>query len=199
MAPAESKIEIRQRLRQCRRELSADAREKAAEAVATRLAHTRLFHQSRDIAYYLPADGELDTAAIAEHLHHSHKHGYLPVLSRIGHDRLWFALAKTDARFGENRYGILEPRVPARELVRAQALDLILLPLVGFDTRGHRLGMGGGYYDRSLAFLRARQHWRRPRLIGLAFECQKLAAVPHDDWDVPLDAIVTETALYGEI
>jgi 5-formyltetrahydrofolate cyclo-ligase len=72
----------------------------------------------------------------------------------------------------------------------------LLLPLVGFDETGNRLGMGGGYYDRTLSYLRQRKHWRRPRLVGIAHECQKVDALAPSPWDVPLDMIVTEERVY---
>ena len=93
-----------------------------------------------------------------------------------------------------NRYGIPEPMDTQPR--SARQLDLLLIPLVGFDSAGHRLGMGGGYYDATLAFLRHRRHWRKPRLLGVAYECQKVEALPHDPWDMPLDAVLTERRLY---
>lgn len=93
-----------------------------------------------------------------------------------------------------NRFGIPEPA--GTTVFRARQLDLLLMPLVGFDTAGHRLGMGGGFYDATLAYMRQRRHWRKPRLIGVAFECQRVTALPHDPWDMPLDAVLTEKRLY---
>ena len=95
-----------------------------------------------------------------------------------------------------NRYGIPEPRVSARELMKAEDLDLVLLPLVAFDKRGNRLGRGVGFYDKTLAFLHRRRHLRKPHLLGLAHDFQRLSAVPTDDWDVPLDGVVTDRAVY---
>ena len=76
-------------------------------------------------------------------------------------------------------------------------LDLVLVPLVGFDARGHRLGMGAGLYDRHFAFLRQRRAWRRPLLIGLAFEAQKVVRLAEEAHDVQLDGVVTERGVYG--
>jgi 5-formyltetrahydrofolate cyclo-ligase len=80
--------------------------------------------------------------------------------------------------------------------VRAQELDLILMPLVGFDDRGNRLGMGGGFYDRSLEFLRHRQHWRKPHLLGIAYDFQRVNGLTADPWDVPLQGVITDQAVY---
>src|SRR5690606_7992459 len=93
-----------------------------------------------------------------------------------------------------NRFGILEPNQAAQS-IDIQQLDLILLPLVGFDAQGRRLGMGGGYYDRSLAFKKVYKKLG-PKLIGLAHAIQQVDALTVDIWDVPLDAIVTDKKLF---
>ncbi len=191
-----AKTELRAQLRERRRALAPDARELAATQLATQLLDTRAFRASHHVACYLPSDGEIDTLAVIQHIRRLGKQCYLPVLSRLSHDRLWFAPAAPGVALVVNRFGIPEPAVPTRMLVRAQALDLLLLPLVGFDTHGHRLGRGGGFYDRSLEFLRHRRCWRKPHVIGLAYDFQKVAALPRDAWDIPLNAIATDQAVY---
>jgi 5-formyltetrahydrofolate cyclo-ligase len=94
-----------------------------------------------------------------------------------------------------NAFGILEPAVTIRATPVTQ-LDMVVLPVVGFDRRGNRLGMGAGFYDRALRRrLDPARQWRRPRLVGVAFACQELASIPTSTWDVPLDLIVTERGL----
>jgi 5-formyltetrahydrofolate cyclo-ligase len=95
-----------------------------------------------------------------------------------------------------NRYGIPEPSRRTGRQRNAQGLDVLVLPLVGFDGDCNRLGMGGGYYDRSLSYLSQRRHWRRPHLIGVAHECQRVPHVPVCPWDMPLDLVVTERGVY---
>ena len=95
-----------------------------------------------------------------------------------------------------NRFRILEPRVNISRQRKVWALDLVLLPLVGFDDAGGRLGMGGGFYDRSLAYLARRQSWRKPTLLGLAHECQKVDRLAQASWDVPLAGTVTDKHWY---
>lgn len=164
--------------------------------LAAHLAATRWFRASRRVAAYLAADGEIDPAAAVDRLRRARRQIYLPVLSPLRHDRLWFTRVDHDTPLTRNRLKIWEPRATPREWRRAQALDLILLPLVAFDDAGNRIGMGGGFYDRSLAFLRGRRHWRRPYLVGLAHELQRVRRLTPEPWDVPLDGIVTDAAIY---
>ena len=91
------------------------------------------------------------------------------------------------------RYGILEPGQGIAMSVRR--LDVLLMPLVGFDAQGHRIGMGKGYYDRALAFRNRRRTRERPLLVGLAFECQRVDALPARPHDIPLDRLVTEAGV----
>lgn len=190
------KSDLRQNLRARRRALSADEQRQAARRLAVNLTGTRLFLTSRRVACYLPNDGEIDSAPVIEHIRRLRKTLYLPVLSRLSHDRLWFAEAGPKTGLARNRFGIPEPVVQSRDLVRAQELDLILLPLVGFDDRGNRLGMGGGFYDRSLEFLRHRNHWRKPHLLGIAYDFQRVNGLAADPWDIPLQGVVTDQAVY---
>lgn len=106
------------------------------------------------------------------------------------------SLQKNDALI-TNRFGIDEPDTPLHQTTRSYGLDLVLMPLVAFDIEGNRLGMGKGYYDRTLKFLHLRRHWRKPRLVGIAYELQKFEQLPKQAWDIPLDAIVTEKAVYN--
>jgi len=186
---------LRRRLRRARLELSQHQQREHAEAVCQRLLGNGLLHAAKRIALYLPLSGELDPLPIQARLQ-GHRHWYLPVLRQHAPGRLWFVRFETGSALKHNRFGILEPVAHHRRIVPPQGLDLILMPLVGFDAQCHRIGMGAGFYDRSLAFLRGRQHWQRPRLIGLAHECQRLDAIEPEPWDLPMDAVVTECALY---
>ena len=190
------KSDLRRTLRAKRQLLSAEDQKLAARALAAHVAGTRLFLANRRIACYLPNDGEIDTGRVIEHIRRLRKILYLPVLSPLAHDRLWFAETKPDTKLVPNRFGIPEPAVPTRSLVRAQELDLILMPLVGFDDRGNRLGMGGGFYDRSLEFLRHRTRWRKPQVLGIAYDFQRINGLAPDPWDIPLQGVITDRAVY---
>ncbi|MEA3639647.1 MAG: 5-formyltetrahydrofolate cyclo-ligase [Lamprobacter sp.] len=186
---------LRRRLRRARRALTQPEQREHAEAVCQRLISSGLLHAARRIAFYLPLHGELNPMPIRERLP-GRRRWYLPVLRQHAPGRLWFVRFDAQSRLQRNRFGILEPVVHQRRIVPPQGLNLILVPLVGFDAECHRIGMGAGFYDRSLAFLGSRQHWQRPRLIGLAHECQRVEAIEPEPWDRPMDAIVTEQALY---
>lgn len=182
-------------MRKKRRELSPQRQRCHAEAVAGHIVNHPLFHCTHRIACYLPANGEIDPIHIMEAAWRRGKHVYLPVLSALGHSLL-FAPYHPNSDLKKNRYGILEPSTPLRHCLRARHLQLILMPLVAFDSRGNRLGMGGGYYDRSLAFRRHQKNRKSPKLIGLAHDFQRVAQLPFEAWDVPLDAIVSERRIY---
>jgi 5-formyltetrahydrofolate cyclo-ligase len=187
---------LRRELRARRNALAPPDQARAARELAARLVAMRLVRVSRRIALYLPNDGEIDPQPLMQRLWRMRKTCFLPILSRLTHDRLWFAPYTPDTPLALNRFAIREPQVPARAWVRAQELDLVLLPLVAFDARGNRLGMGGGFYDKSLAFLRGRRLWRKPQLIGLAYDFQRVAELTACAWDVPLQAAATERAIY---
>jgi 5-formyltetrahydrofolate cyclo-ligase len=155
-----------------------------------------LVRNSHRIAIYLPVNGEMDPRPLMDYLWSMGKTLYLPILVNFSERRLWFSAYTPGDPLVYNRYGIPEPgRVHVRR-IRTVALDLVLLPLVAFDAMGHRLGMGGGYYDHCFAFINRRSHWRKPRLMGLAYEFQRLPLIEPEPWDVPLDAIATEQQVY---
>jgi 5-formyltetrahydrofolate cyclo-ligase len=191
-----SRNELRRTLRAQRRALSVSEQEQAAARAAIHLSGTRRFRSAKHVAVYLASDGEIDTWPIIERCREFGKTVYLPVLRHLGGDRLWFVPFRSDTPLTLNRFGIPEPVPAPRELFDARDLDLVVMPLVGFDVLGNRLGMGGGFYDRSLAFLRHRNSWIKPRLIGLAHELQRVEQLDHKEWDVPLDAVVTDTTVY---
>jgi 5-formyltetrahydrofolate cyclo-ligase len=183
----------RQAIRSQRRALSPLERKSRSDALCTQLFRQPVFRSARNIALYLPSDGEVDTASIIGRCWTEGKKVYLPVLVPFLDNSLWFARYKPDTRLVSNRFGIPEPQSVHRQRVKPLALDLVLTPLVGFDQQGNRLGMGGGYYDRSFAFLLRRQNWKKPHLVGLAYEFQQLKMLPAQPWDVPLTAVATDT------
>jgi 5-formyltetrahydrofolate cyclo-ligase len=140
----------------------------------------------------MPTDGEIDPRPIVDVANQHHKKCYLPVLRPGFQHGLWFTELHSGESLIPNRFGICEPYPHRHGTVPAWALDLMLLPLVAFDKNGNRLGMGGGFYDYTLAYLQRRKIWRKPKLIGLAHELQKVKPLQSNPWDVPLDGVITE-------
>jgi 5-formyltetrahydrofolate cyclo-ligase len=192
-----SKSDLRKEIRAQRRSLSLHQRSEAAYALFNLFRKTKLFRASRNIAMYLPNDGEIDLWPLIEKSWKLNKRVFLPALHRPGFDRMHFLRFNYKTRLVHNRFGIAEPSFPGSKTIRHQALDVVLMPLVAFDTNGNRLGMGGGYYDRTFAYLNTRTKWNKPKLIGTAYDFQKVDKLSNDPWDVPLDGIITPTQFFA--
>ncbi|KAB8313944.1 5-formyltetrahydrofolate cyclo-ligase, partial [Tolypothrix campylonemoides VB511288] len=173
------------------RALPAADRIAAAMAVASRLLALPFAPTSGYVAGYWAMDGELALHAWQLGLPPGCVY-CLPVLHEDG--RLRFAPWRPGDALAPNRFGIPEPVLAPTSLLEAAQLAMVVLPLVGFDARGHRLGMGGGWYDRTLAFRRTAA--APPWLAGAAFELQRVDALDAAEWDVPLDAVCTDTATH---
>lgn len=194
---APDKKTLRSQLRRARASLGPRARREAAQKVARLVARLHLLRHGRRIAFYIPSKGELDSLPLLNRALAVGAACYLPKLPLRSLKRLWFTRLGNHAHhWRPNRFGIPEYDDRQAKRLRAQQLDLIFVPLLGFDDAGYRLGMGGGFYDTSLAYLHRRRQWRRPKLVGVAFDCQHVERVPHDPWDVPLDLAVTERRVY---
>lgn len=192
-----SRPALRRQLRQARRDLSALQQQRAALALFRQLAQHPLFRRARHIALYLANDGEIDPRPLLQAAQRRGKAIYLPVLSAWPRTRMNFQRLHLHDRLAANRFRIDEPRANRARQRPAWALDLVLLPLVGFDENGGRLGMGGGFYDRALAYRHLRKNWHKPTLLGLAHECQKVSRLELASWDVPVKAVVTDAGWYG--
>ena len=187
---------LRTEMRIQRRQLTKPERDACAAKLARVTAREPLIRNTRRIALYLPVNGEVDPQPLMHTLCSMGKRLYLPVLARFPERSLLFSAYSPGDPLVCNRFGIPEPERIHDKRIRTTALDLVLLPLVAFDARGHRLGMGGGYYDHSFAFLNRRRHWCKPLLMGLAYEFQRVPMIEPEPWDVPLNAIATEQGVY---
>lgn len=196
-SPMQNSRQLRRRLRAIRRSLTPAEQRQHAAGLERQLSNSLRFRRARRVAFYVAADGEIDPAPVLRAALRAGKPCYLPMLRKYRPGALWFLAYQRRTRLRPNRFGIPEPVYRHRKRVFPWGLELVLVPLVGFDPQCHRLGMGGGFYDRTLAYLRLRQHWKAPRLIGLAHECQRLERIEAQPWDIPLDAVVTERMWYG--
>lgn len=178
---------LRRELRARRRALPAAERIAGADALAARLFALPFFPTTGYVAGYWAMDGEIGLHSWQLRLPKGLVY-CLPVLA--DDETLRFAPWRPGDELVTNRYGIPEPDIDPRSGLPATDMSLIVVPLVGFDAAGHRLGMGGGWYDRTLA-----QRLQRPAppwLVGVGFEAQRIASIGAQAWDVPLDAICTE-------
>lgn len=180
---------LRRQLLTRRVEMSRAARVRAQKRAQARLTRLPCFRRARRVGIYHAVGAEIDPAGLPRL---PGQQFYLPVV--IG-NCMRFA-ADDSPRVARNRFGIPEPVQSRRR--PPGALDLVIVPLVGFDAACNRIGMGGGFYDRSFAYRLTRKH-AGPRLVGLAFDCQQVTELPVASWDVPLDAIVTETQVHWRI
>jgi len=184
---SDERTALRRQLRAARRAIPASERIAAAERLAGQLLHLPFSPQTGHVAGYWAMDGEIALHAWQMRLPAGCTY-CLPVLHEDG--RLRFAPWRPGAELVTNHHGIPEPDVAGDALLEPEAMALIVLPLVGFDARGHRLGMGGGWYDRSFAF---RQSGKAPPwLVGAAFSLQLTDALASASWDVAMDAVCSE-------
>jgi 5-formyltetrahydrofolate cyclo-ligase len=180
---------MRAELRASRRALSPIQRAHAALLVARNLDRAFPLRQGKRVAIYASMREELDTGPLIELARQRGCRIFLPrIVRRTG--RIDFLEAHPDARESVNHLGIVEPEGTFK--IGARWLDLVLMPLVGFDERGVRLGMGGGYYDRTFAFRNTHSTWRGPRLVGVAYAFQQLPSITAAAHDVLMDAVVTD-------
>ena len=188
-------------IRQRRNALSPVAQQQAAQGLALQFTqHLALFDTPQTdqlamqhVAIYLTHEGEIDTAPLIAALQTAGKTLYLPVLHPFAPGFLIFQRYEPNTPMRKNRFGIAEPMLNCHEIKPVAELDSIFTPLVAFDLQGQRLGMGGGFYDRTLAQLPANH---RCAIIGLAHDCQLVDTVPIEPWDHPLSAILTPSRLY---
>ncbi|WP_266158887.1 5-formyltetrahydrofolate cyclo-ligase [Dyella silvatica] len=184
--------ELRQQLAERRRALTPQQRIAAAQGLRRSLEQLPEYLTDTRVAGYWACDGELPLNLVMAPLATRGQQFLLPL---IGDDRsLRFAPWTSGEDVQPNRYGIPEPVAP-REWLAPFQLDLVLVPLLAFDRRGHRLGYGGGYYDRSFSFLREQVRPTEPLLVGIGYDFQELPAIDAESWDVPLDYIATDREL----
>ena len=181
---------IRQQLRAARRALTADQQRVFADQLAATICREPVFLRAKRIGIYLANDGEIDPSIVIEIALKAGKRCFLPILHPLKVNRLYFGEYSAKTALLPNRFGILEPNLKTNQLAPPWSLDIIFMPLVAFDRQGNRMGMGGGFYDRTLAFT-ARGNRQKPMLIGLAHSSQEIEQLAQQNWDIPLHLIAT--------
>lgn len=193
------KATLRRQLRVARKAVSDKTRHHAGQALVRYALRHRLLAANKRIGFYIPANGEIDVMPLLNRAYAMGVQCFLPIVPGRGHLKMWFSKLHHQPHLPRhwrlNRFGIPEYHAPCGQKLRASGLQRVFMPLLGFDERGYRIGMGGGYYDASLAFRTNRKSWRVPTLVGVAFSAQQAAHIPNDPWDVPLDGVLTEKGL----
>jgi len=184
-----SRSSIRQFMREKRSNLSDQQQLSAAKRLSQNILCQPWYQRTLNIGIYLANDGEVDPIVMATKALYRGKSCYLPSLHPIKKGQLWFG--DYQGPMLKNKFGIAEPDPNRNNMHTAKQMDVVFMPLVAFDKNGGRLGMGGGFYDRTFEFLKNTQS-QKPKLIGLAHHFQEVESLPTEDWDIPLSAIITD-------
>ena len=178
--------QLRQQIRKTRANLTALQQQQAEDSITQQALALIEAQNAQHIALYVSFDGEISTEKLIKTLWAQDKHVYLPVLHPFNPNHLLFLRYLPDTPMLKNKFGIWEPKLNVQNVLPLDELDILFTPLVAFDKQGNRLGMGGGFYDRTL------QNWRNSSFIpvGLAHQCQQVEQLPTEAWDVPLHRIL---------
>ncbi|MGX3066865.1 5-formyltetrahydrofolate cyclo-ligase [Ursidibacter arcticus] len=180
----EQRNQLRKQMRAKRQALTLDEQRFAAQNIIPKSLELIEHYSAQHLAFYLPFNGEISPLPLIEKLRSIGKKIYLPVLHPFSSHQLLFLRFDDEADLSPNRFGILEPKLDVRKVLPISELEMIFVPLVACDTQGNRLGMGGGFYDRTLS------QAKHLISVGLAHQCQQLECLPLESWDEPLDYIV---------
>jgi 5-formyltetrahydrofolate cyclo-ligase len=174
---------------QARHDIHEDARAKYSLSICRKFANSALFFRSNCIGCYLSTASEVDTSMIIERAWRAEKRVFVPVIKN--QLEMGFVEIERNTRLKRNKFGIWEPYSGIE--ISPKQLDVVVTPLVAFDENMNRVGMGGGYFDRCFSFLQHQRQWFRPKLAGVAFECQKVEKISPNPWDIRLYRVFTET------
>jgi 5-formyltetrahydrofolate cyclo-ligase len=182
---------IRQEKRRYRQSLNSQAISQASARARDRLLQCKAFVDANTVAIYYPAQGELDPLPLLEAC--PDKKFALPVIITEPEKQLHFYGYDKQGRMQANKFGIEEPLPHPEKKISLAAIDVIITPMVAFDAKKNRMGHGAGFYDRTLIFPKGTV---RPTLIGFAYDWQQVSELPVRPWDVPMDLVVTDKAVY---
>ena len=184
--PQTLRNQLRQQIRKTRANLAALQQQQAEDSITQQALAFIEERNAQHIALYVSFDGEISTDKLIKTLWAQDKHVYLPVLHPFNPNHLLFLRYLPDTPMLKNKFGIWEPKLNVQNVLPLDELDILFTPLVAFDKQGNRLGMGGGFYDRTL------QNWQNSSFIpvGLAHQCQQVEQLPTEAWDVPLHRIL---------
>jgi len=184
--------EMRQYNRKRRAGLSPQQLVRSSQALAQKIIALDGYRQAQRLAVYFAVNGEIGLDPVIDHALAAGKQVYLPNLDR---QSLRFSPYFRAQKMRINKFRLPEPDVGDDYMLQPAELDLVLAPLVVFDEDCNRIGMGGGFYDRSFAMRKSPQV-SAPVLVGVAHDLQKVEQIVPEDWDVRLDMVVTDEAIY---
>ncbi|MDA7683626.1 5-formyltetrahydrofolate cyclo-ligase [bacterium] len=192
----ESENRIRNFFKKKRFDLKLKQQSQASQKIDDLINRHQGFLKSRSIGFYKAINSEIDPMPLLNRALQKGQRCFLPRIIDYSNSKLSFAAYDLRDDLITNKWGIQEPS-PDAETISPRSLDLVFLPLVAFDEKGHRIGMGKGFYDRTFAFKnQSAAKETHPFLIGLAHDCQKSHnLLPQNKWDIRLDAIVTPSGL----
>jgi 5-formyltetrahydrofolate cyclo-ligase len=193
----ETRQSLRKAFRDKRLSLSSEQQTTAAQGLVKQYQKNALFQDARNVALYLSFNGEVNTQPLIDYLWSLNRGVFVPILHPFCKGHLLFQELTHGTKMRENHFGILEPTLDVQRVCPVENLSIIFTPLVAFDSTGNRLGMGGGFYDRTLARLKKLGEKSQPIVVGLAHELQKSAALPTETWDIALPYILTSNKLYS--
>jgi 5-formyltetrahydrofolate cyclo-ligase len=180
--------ELRKSALRARREMTAKTRAIASQIICKKVTSSRDFLSASLIACYLPMRDEVDTRNIIERAWRANKRIFIPIIHSAG--EMFFREIRPNTTLIRNSMNIWEPS--SGDYISPRELQLVVTPTVAFDSEKHRIGMGGGYYDQCFSHLRHRKRWLKPKLLGVAFNCQKVDKISPNLWDIRLCAIFDE-------
>ena len=191
----EKKDKLRKALKKQRSQLSLEQQSQKSQNIAQHVLNSKIFKAAHRVGYYHAVQGEADPQILFTL--HKQKKFYLPVLTNDPSlPALLFAPVSPTTQYQNNIFTIPEPICEVSDMLRAEDLDLLIVPLLGFDKNGNRLGMGGGFYDRTLSYKQENPE-KKPVLMGFAYDFQEISSLQAETWDIGLDWIATESALYN--
>ena len=183
-----SQSTIRTACKKDRARISPQERQQASEEIAKKIVSSELFSTAANIAIYIPMKSEVDTWTLIERAWQLKKRIFAPITQKTS--TLQFRQFDADSKFSTDNLGLSEP--VAGDFIAAEKLDLVFTPVVAFDSQNNRIGMGGGYYDRTFSFLKKNSDIDKPVLVGIAFERQRVEKIAPNPWDIRLFSIFTE-------
>ena len=185
--------EIRNIIKEKRSQLSEKELHLTSKAITERIRSFKFPKELTKIGIYYAVNNEVDVHPLCKILWQESKRVYLPIVEK---KKLLVGEYRDTSNLKNNRFKIPEPIVGIESQISAFELDLIFMPLVAFDPMGNRIGMGGGFYDRTLDNKQLDNDLKKPILVGVAYEFQKQNKIQPNSWDIPLDMIFTESKIY---